>query len=144
MNVLRLLTIVSLTYLVTACSAHPGAGNWLATDEQNPDFIKGFVKLEVGYEGRTDIFDTKAGQQSDTDSPSSAIRRCFWRGIEPRIIALTCVQATNTDIEESYQLRIGPDNEIAELIKDDLIVGRYVREVRPDVEHSYKEIFQPR
>jgi len=143
MNMFRLLTLSTLTYLLTACSPHPGAGNWLATGEQNPDFIKEFVKIEVSYEGRTDIFDTKAGQQSNTDDPSSAVRRCFWRGEDAQTIIMTCVQATNTDIEESYQLRVDPDNDVAELIKEKIVVGRFIREERPEEEHSYKEIFQP-
>ena len=144
MNIPRLLTISALLYLLTACSAHPGAGHWQSTNENNPGFIKEFVKIEVSYEGRADIFNTREGQQSDPDSPSSALRRCFWRGVDAQTIAMTCIVASNTDVEESYQLRINPDTSIAELLKNAVVVGRFVRQKRPEQEHSYREIFQPR
>ena len=137
MNMLRLLTITALTYLLTACSPHPSSGHWQSTGEESPNFTKTFVRLEVGYEGRTNIFDSK------TATPEQAVRRCFWQGEDAQTIVLTCVQAANTDIEESYQLRIGPDNDTAQLIKDKVVIGHFIREERPEVEHSYKEILQP-
>jgi len=141
LNIQRLLTLSTLTLLLTACSPHPGSGNWQTTGEDNPDVIKAFVRLEVSYEGRTNIY---AEREGDRTGLNQAIRRCFWRGKDAKTIVMTCVQANNTDIEESYQLRVGPDNKLAELIKDEQIVGRFVREERPDREHSYKEILQPR
>lgn len=128
MNILRLLTISALSYLLTACTPHPGTGNWMTTGEENPAFIKEFARLDVDYEGRTDIFSTTAGQQSDEGDPSSALRRCFWLGQDAQTILMTCVVASNTDIEESYLLRVNPDNGIAELIKDDVVIGRFARE----------------
>ncbi|MDH3354129.1 MAG: hypothetical protein OEL79_02805 [Chromatiales bacterium] len=136
-NMLRLLAIPALAYLLTACSPHPGAGYWQTTGEESPNFIKEFVRLEVGYEGRTNIFDSK------TATPEQAIRRCFWSGVDAQTLMLTCVQASNTDIEESYQLRVSPDNNTADLLKDETIIGHFMREKRPEIEHSYKEIFQP-
>ena len=130
MNTIRLLTLLALTYTLTACSGHPGAGNWQTTGEANPDFIKEFVKLKVGFDGRTDIFDEKSATTTSADTTNGAIRRCFWRGVDAQSIEMTCVQAANTDIEESYQLRVSPDNNVAELLRDKMIVGRFVREER--------------
>lgn len=127
MNILRLLTISALSYLLTACTPHPGTGNWMTTGEENPSFIKEFARLDVDLEGRTDFFSTTAGQQSAADDPSSALRRCFWRGQDAQTILMTCVVASNTDIEESYLLQVNPDNGIAELIKDDVVIGRFAR-----------------
>ena len=141
MKIIPLLTISALTVILMGCSAHPGAGNWQTTTEENPDFIREFVRLGVSYEGRTNIF---ADKSSDSTESNPAIRRCFWHGIDAQTITMTCVQAANTDIEESYQLHVGTDRDIAELIKDERIVGRFIREERPEVEHSYKEILQPR
>jgi hypothetical protein len=93
----------------------------------NPDFIKEFVRLEVGYEGRTDIFGEKSDKPVTADT-NGAIRRCFWRGDSAQSIVMTCVQAANTDIEESYVLRVGADNNVADLIKGEVVVGRFVRE----------------
>ncbi len=128
MNTLRLLTLSALSYLLIACTPHPGAGNWLTTGEENTNFIKEFARLDVDLEGRTDIFNTTAGQQSDAKDPSSASRRCFWRGQDAQTILMTCVVAGNTDVEESYLLRVGPDNVMADLIKDDVIIGHFMRE----------------
>ncbi|MEN8169914.1 MAG: hypothetical protein ABFS08_06795 [Pseudomonadota bacterium] len=125
MNTMRLLSLLALTYFLAACSGHPGAGNWQSTNENRPNFVKEFVKLEVGYEGRTDIF---GETPFITEDGNGAIRRCFWRGVDAQTIVMTCVQAANTDIEESYQLRVGADNKVAELIKDEVVVGRFVRE----------------
>ena len=128
MNILRLLTITALSYLLIACTPHPGTGNWLTTGEENANFIKEFARLDVDYEGRTDIFNTTAGQQSDAKDPSSASRRCFWRGQDAQTILMTCIVASNTDVEENFLLRVNPDNGIADLIKDQVVIGRFVRE----------------
>jgi hypothetical protein len=130
MKMLRLLTLPAIASLLAACSPHPGSGNWQSTVEITPQFIQQFIRLEVGYDGRTDIFGDKAVKQSSTDTSNGAIRRCFWRGMDAQTIVMNCVQAANTDIEESYQLRVSADNEMAELIKDEVVVGRFVREKR--------------
>lgn len=140
MIMLRILSITILTYLLAACSAHPGAGNWLTTGEENADFNKEFVRLEVSYEGRTNIFSSSSAQQNELEQ---AIRRCFWRGEDAYTITLTCVQATNNDIEEHYKLRVNTKTNIASLTRGGVVIGRFAREERPEIEHSYKEIFRP-
>ncbi len=127
-NIVRLLTLSILGYLLMACTPHPGSGNWLSTGEENASFIKDFARVDVHREGHTDIFDTIAGQQNDVADPSSALRRCFWRGEDAQTILMTCVVASNADIEESYLLRVSTDSKSAELLKDGVVVGRFVRE----------------
>lgn len=141
MIMLRILSITILTYLLAACSAHPGAGNWLTTGEENANFNTDFVRLEVGYEGRTNIFSSASDQQNELEQ---AIRRCFWRGEDAYTITLTCVQANNSDIEEHYKLRVNTQTNIAKLTRGGVTVGLFAREERPEIEHSYKEILQPR
>ncbi|MCW8983331.1 MAG: hypothetical protein OQK13_04735 [Gammaproteobacteria bacterium] len=142
MKILRLLAIPALTYLLTACSAHPGSGHWQNSGIQNPDYINEFSRIEVHYEGHADIFDNMV-EPADTDEGNQAVRRCFWHGTDPQTIEMTCVKANNTDIEESYQLRVAEDRTKAELIMADKVVGIFTREQRPEIEHSYKEILQP-
>ncbi len=137
---LRLLTLFALASLLAACSAHPGAGHWLSTGEKRAAFNAEFVRLEVSYEGRTNIFSTPSTQQSELEH---AIRRCFWRGEDPYTIVMTCVQASNTDIEEHYRLRVDTRTNIAELMSDGVVIGRFVRQQRSEIEYSYKEILQP-
>jgi hypothetical protein len=120
MKIHELIGTASLALLLSGCSPHPGAGTWLAEGEKSE-----FVELNVTYEGRTDIFDRRADDGSG--APRTAVRRCFWHGVDASVIDLSCVQAVNTDIEESYQLRVAPDNKTAELIKDSHVVGRYIR-----------------
>lgn len=141
MTMPRLFTVLALAYLLSACSAHPGAGNWISTGEENSDFNKEFVRIEVSYEGRTNIFKTTSPQQNELEQ---AVRRCFWRGEDPYTIAMTCVQSSNTDIEENYKLRVDTQTNIAEMVKGGRVIGRFSREDRPEIEHSYKEILQPR
>ncbi len=128
MKTIRLLALPTLAYFLLACSGHPGAGNWLSTGEYHPGYLKEFSKLEVTYEGRTNIFGQSNALQDSADSTNEAIRRCFWHGMDAQTILMTCIQAANIEIEENYQLRVNPDNDIAELIKDEVVVGRFVRE----------------
>lgn len=128
MTILRTLAIPALVCLLAACSPHPGSGNWQSTGEANPRFISEFVRLEVGYDGRTDIFGNSAAPQAGTDDTNGAIRRCFWGGLDAHAIVLDCVQAANADVKESYSLRVSADKRTAELIKDEVVVGRFVRQ----------------
>lgn len=130
MNLLRLLALPTLSCLLAACSPHPGSGKWQATGETNPHFNTGFTRIEVGYEGRTDIFGVPAAIAANSDDGNGAIRRCFWRGVDAQTIAMNCVQAANTDIEESFQLRVEPQTGVAELLRDDVVIGRFERQVR--------------
>lgn len=125
---IRMFALPALAVLLMACSAHPGAGNWVATGEQHSDFIKEFSKLQVTFEGRTNIFGQKEASQNSGDSTNEAIRRCFWRGMDAQTIVMTCVQAADTEIEESFQLRVDGDSGFAELIKDGVVVGRFERQ----------------
>lgn len=123
-----MILLPALAVLLMACSAHPGAGNWIATGEPRPGYIQEFSKLEVTFEGRTNIFGQNGASENNGDNTNEAIRRCFWRGMDAQTIVMTCVQAANTEIEETYQLRVNPDNSVAELIKDEAVVGRFARE----------------
>ncbi|MCW8918161.1 MAG: hypothetical protein OQL08_05045 [Gammaproteobacteria bacterium] len=129
MKTLRLLTLPALVFLLAACSPHPGAGNWQESGEAEPQFITEFTRLEVSYEGRTDIFNQERAQRAAAGETNGAIRRCFWHGVDAQTIALSCVQADDTDIEESYQLRVDGDNTTAELIQGETVVGRFVRDL---------------
>jgi len=123
MTLKYILTLTASTVLLLACSGHPGAGNWLSMSEPQPGSVTEFSALEVTFEGRANIFGKHHADNSD-----AAIWRCFWGGVDAQTISMTCAQAANMDIEESYQLRVAPDNGIAELIKDEVVVGRFVRE----------------
>jgi hypothetical protein len=129
MKTLHLLPLSALVLLLTACSPHPGAGNWQSSGEAGAQFMAEFSRLEVGYEGRTDIFNRERAQRAAAGETNGAIRRCFWHGVDAQTISLSCVQADNTDIEESYQLRVSADNAMAELIKGEVVVGRFVRDL---------------
>jgi hypothetical protein len=130
MKIVRILALTTTACLLMACSGHPGAGNWISSGEDHPGYLKEFFRLNVTFEGRTDIFGDKPVTQDSSDTSNGAIRRCFWRGVDAQTILMDCVQAANTDIEESYQLRVSADNEMAELIKDEIVVGRFMREKR--------------
>jgi hypothetical protein len=129
MKTLRLLTLPALAILLAACSPHPGSGNWQSSGEAEPQFITEFTRLEVSYEGRTDIFNEERAQRAAADDTNGAIRRCFWHGADAQTIALSCVQADDTDIEESYLLRVSSDRSSAELLQGEVVVGRFVRDL---------------
>ena len=119
-----ILVLFFMSPLLVACSPHPGSGQWITTGEDKPGYMKEFVRLNVMYEGRTDIF----GPQTMGNTDAAAIRRCFWHGVDANAIELSCVQADNTEIEEHYQLRVDADNDTAEMMQGGRTVGRYRRD----------------
>lgn len=106
--------------LLVGCSPHPGAGYWSATGGGGE-----FARLHVSYEGRTNIFGQQQAEEEDSDA--TALRRCFWRGIDAQTIEMTCVLAANTDIEERYRLQVEADRNRAELTRDGKQVASFVR-----------------
>ena len=112
-----LLLCTSLT-LLAGCSPHPGSGVWTATSENEP----GFVKIDVQYEGRADIYNA-------TDE--AAVRRCFWGGMSPKQLALDCVQAADTDIKENYRLTVTEDG-TAELTRKQQLIGIFNKQPRTE------------
>ncbi len=125
MKIREIIGYASLSLLLSGCSPHPGAGNWVADESNTVGTNIGFVELNVTYEGRTDIFDRKSDEA--LGAGRTAVRRCFWRGVNVNTIELTCVHADDSDKEESYQLRVAPDNKVAELMQNGRVMGRYVR-----------------
>ncbi len=125
MHIIYRLGVTVVLLMLTACSPHPGAGKWIVADDGKEADITEFVRIHVSYEGRTNIFGRGNGPEADSDS--TAIRRCFWHGIDAQTIELSCVQALNTDIEESYRFRVDAGRNSAELLQDGRVVGRFVR-----------------
>lgn len=130
MKICDIIGCVSLALLLSGCSPHPGAGVWVADKSNNSVESNGFVELDVMFEGRTDIFDRSSTEGAGQDR--TAARRCFWHSIDASTIELTCVHAANTDIEEDYQLRVGSDNKVSELMQDGRVMGRYHRVIATD------------
>ena len=85
--------------------------------------------MKVTYEGRTDIFGVEGEKTASGDETNGAIRRCFWHGTDAQTIALSCVQAANTEKEESYLLRVNTNSGVAELVSGEKVVGRFKRQL---------------
>lgn len=113
--------VISVLALLAACSPHPGAGMWVAAQQNAGEFSR----LNVTYEGRTNFYDWMSDPASDSDA--TAVRRCFWHGVDPQTIEMTCVQAANTELEETYRLRVTAERNEAELLQDSRIVAKFVR-----------------
>ncbi|MCU7835542.1 MAG: hypothetical protein KZQ83_09860 [gamma proteobacterium symbiont of Taylorina sp.] len=105
---LTLLSFISLL-IISACSAHPGAGTWKTETDNSLQLSK----IVVTFEGTADLF----SRQSET-----AIRRCFWSAAAENQLQLQCVHADNTGIKETYQLTI-IEKDQAKLTMDDKLIA---------------------
>jgi len=117
-SILKTLSLLGALALLAGCSPHPGSGVWTATSENEP----GFVKIDVQYEGRADIYNA---------TEEAAVRRCFWGGMSPKQLALDCVQAADTDIKEHYRLSVTPDG-AAELTRKQQLIGIFKKQPRSE------------
>lgn len=127
MNPIRLLMSPALCALLTACSAHPGAANWRVAETTAVEVAAEFARIEVDFEGRATIFAETASGEAVSHELAGAARRCFWAGIDAQTIGMTCALATDSSIEEQFTLRVSGDGQQAELIRDDAVVGQYLR-----------------
>lgn len=120
-------TLLPALLLLAACSPHPGTGAWGAAKGNQVERSSEFARIDVTYEGRANIYGWLADPASDSDA--TAIRRCFWSGVDKKTIALNCVQAVNTEIEETYMLRVDADDRGSVLLQDGRPVTRFLRGV---------------
>ncbi len=81
--------------LLSACSPHPGAGNWTATEEND----WGISRLTLSYEGRA-MFDSKT---------PSANWHCFWGGRDARTVQLDCTPSSHADRETQFSFSVDKD-----------------------------------
>ena len=121
------ITLIPALVLLAACSPHPGTGAWGAAESNQAEHSSEFARIDVTYEGRANIYGWSADPVSDSDA--TAIRRCFWNGVDENTIALNCVQAVNSEIEEAYMLRVDAEGRGSVLLQDGRPVTRFLRSV---------------
>ena len=104
--------LLTLFLFLPACSPHPGAGGWRATDKNAT-----FQRLEVRYTGNADFYI----QNND----KVAAWRCFWSAADKVTANFKCIDAGNADNEQTYLFTV--DEEIHEgvLQRENQILGRY-------------------
>ncbi len=84
--------------LLAGCSAHPGAGTWLASDGNT----SGYSRLVFEFDGKAEFF---------APNEEKSVRRCFWGGESKEIVSLKCIVAANTEVEEHYRFKVTPNGE---------------------------------
>ena len=117
-SILKTLSLFCALALLAGCSPHPGSGVWIATSENEP----GFVKIDVQYEGRADIYNA---------TEEKAVRHCFWGGMSPKQLALDCTKASDTDNPEHYRLTVTADD-TAELTHKQQLIGTFNKQPRSE------------
>lgn len=101
MKILYLLPMLSIALLLSACSPHPAAGVWQATEDND----YGVSKLIVSFDGKAEFVTSKL------DSTSW---HCFWGATGKQQASLDCSSSTNAEQEERFILTVN-DMDIAEL-----------------------------
>ena len=87
----RIVFVTLASFLLVACSPHPGTGVWKATGENE----MGIDRLVAGFEGRAEFVSTK---------PEVATWHCFWGKIDENTLSLDCTPSTNTDNKKTFTL----------------------------------------
>ena len=102
----------AIALLLSACSPHPGAGNWTAAEEND----WGISRLTLSYEGRG-LF---------TSRQPAATWHCFWGGMDRQTARLDCTPSSNTDRETQFVFSVNQDG-IGILSQEGKTLGRFRR-----------------
>jgi len=108
------LFFLSITLLLSACSPHPAAGVWKASE----DNAYGISKLVLSFEGRADFVTRKL---------DNATWHCFWAVTGKQEANIDCTSSLNPEQEEAFLLRIN-DQGLAELRHKAQLVGIFTRQ----------------
>jgi len=122
-NSLTALLIISL-FMLSACSPHPGAGNWQAEGSNSLNVSR----ISIVFEGTADFY---------IDGEEEAVRRCFWAASAENAMQLQCVYAEDTDKKVNYQF-IATDKDHAQLLQNDKIIAQFLR-IEPEQETETKK-----
>ncbi|WP_457675863.1 hypothetical protein [Thiolapillus sp.] len=115
----KALPILPVLLFLGACSPHPGAGNWTATEEND----WGIPGLTLSYEGRG-LF---------TSKQPAATWHCFWGGRNKTMAQLDCTPSSNTEQEESFTFNVDSTG-VGTLSREGEILGRFRRvEGKPEI-----------
>ena len=115
MTSLRNKSLMALTaILISACSAHPSSGVWIASDQ-----AAHFSRIAVEFDGKAELF---------IPDRENYLYRCFWSGRDATSIRLQCSSADNEQDNPEYLLSVGQDG-MAELSLQGDSLGRYSRQL---------------
>ncbi len=109
---LKLFFTLILAFSISACSPHPGAGNWQAEGKNSINVSQ----IKVLYEGTADFY---------TTGEKESIRRCFWSAVTENTLQMQCVYANNIDKKVNYQFVVSPKGH-AKLFLDEQIIGNFI------------------
>jgi outer membrane biogenesis lipoprotein LolB len=87
------LLFIITTFLLLACTPHPGAGVWKAITDNE----QGISKLTVGFEGKAEFTSSK---QNNT------LWHCFWSATDKKKLTLECTPSTNPEQKTLFELII--------------------------------------
>ncbi|MCW8931222.1 MAG: hypothetical protein OQL19_13395 [Gammaproteobacteria bacterium] len=114
--------ILGISFILTACSPHPGAGKWKA-DASNSLNV---TTINIIFEGHADFY---------TDGKEESVRRCFWSAVAKQTMSLQCVYSENTDKKVTYQFKVIEKGH-AELSQDGQLIGLFSLQ-KPEKEASF-------
>jgi outer membrane biogenesis lipoprotein LolB len=107
------LLFIITSFLLSACTPHPGAGVWKATADNE----QGISKLTVGFEGKAEFTSSKQ---------NNALWHCFWSTADKKKLALECTPSTNPEQKTSFELIINEQG-LAELYSKTTLLATFKR-----------------
>ena len=90
MTVWRLLLLGFGVVVLSACSPHPGAGEWKAGGDNE----LGIADLSLHFDGKAEFVTTKK---------DIAVWHCFWGRGDEAVATMKCVPSSDPERRESYE-----------------------------------------
>ncbi len=109
-----ILLIIAMSLMLSACSPHPGAGNWQA----DADNTLNVSSIKVIFEGTADFY---------SDDNEDSILRCFWSASDKNTLQMQCVHAEDTDKKETYEFTVTETGQ-GKLTQNEQLIGLFSKQ----------------
>lgn len=114
MKLTSTLPVLSIAFLLSACTPHSASGVWTTTEDNE----YGITKLIVAFEGRANF---------STPKLDNANWRCFWSANSEHKTIMDCTPSTNPDQEEQFILTVNTQG-MAELQHNSKLITTLTRQ----------------
>ena len=115
--------ILFTSILLSACSGHPGAGQWQSVGQESAQYSA--LELEFDGKGTLHPSSTVTGQEKKADL------WCIWQAKSSHILDVQCGDEDHRDTKIKFELRVtegeGAANNSAVLTQNDVTVAQFER-----------------
>lgn len=97
--------IILASFLLSACSGHPGAGHWQSADKDSAQYSA----LELEFDGKGTLHPNTAivGQENKADL------WCIWQAKSSHMLDVQCGDENHRDTKIKFELRVSDEEATA-------------------------------